>query len=102
LSTKGLPVTTTFAYQCLCGFSTGRLLTGYSPDGEAIELVKNDIGHIYRLCHWLDELHSKYSRWRMKKAAGKLRRRIQNLVSDMHCRIAQIHIHPCHPTKLPS
>ncbi|KAJ8101458.1 hypothetical protein POJ06DRAFT_251587, partial [Lipomyces tetrasporus] len=25
----------------------------------------------------------------MKKAAGKLRRRIQNLVSDMHCRIAK-------------
>ncbi|KAK9252103.1 hypothetical protein V1507DRAFT_462683 [Lipomyces tetrasporus] len=56
--------------------STGR----YSPDGEAIELGKNDIGHIYRLCHWLDELHSKYSRWRMKKAAEKLRRRIQNLL----------------------
>ncbi|KAK9324973.1 hypothetical protein V1517DRAFT_315640, partial [Lipomyces orientalis] len=25
----------------------------------------------------------------MKKAAGKLRHRIQNLVSDMHCRIAK-------------
>ncbi|KAK9324513.1 hypothetical protein V1517DRAFT_317220 [Lipomyces orientalis] len=25
----------------------------------------------------------------MKKAAGKLRRRIQNLVSDMHCPIAK-------------
>ncbi|KAK9262605.1 putative transposase DNA-binding domain-containing protein, partial [Lipomyces tetrasporus] len=91
----------------LDGPSSGRLisldpgvrtfLTGYSPDGEAIELGKNDIGHIYRLCHWLDELHSKYSmkditrakRWRMKKAAGKLRRRIQNLVSDMQCRIAK-------------
>ncbi|KAK9431424.1 hypothetical protein V1505DRAFT_385130 [Lipomyces doorenjongii] len=93
--------------QVLEGPSSGRLiyldtgvrtfLTGYKPDGKVVELGKNDIGHIYRLCHWLDELHSKYSakditrakRWRMKKAAGKLRRRIQNLVSDMHCRIAK-------------
>ncbi|KAK9326064.1 hypothetical protein V1517DRAFT_312599 [Lipomyces orientalis] len=80
LSTKGLPVTTTFAYQCRCGCvpmplrvvdgpSSGRLisldpgvrtfLTGYSPDGEAIELGKSNIGHIYRRCHSLDELHRK-------------------------------------------
>ncbi|KAJ8098437.1 putative transposase DNA-binding domain-containing protein [Lipomyces tetrasporus] len=82
----------------LDGPSSGRLisldpgvrtfLTGYSPDGEAIELGKNDIGHIYRLCHWLDELHSKYS-VKDISPAGKLRRRIQNLVSDMHCRIAK-------------
>ncbi|KAK9364820.1 hypothetical protein V1509DRAFT_613134 [Lipomyces kononenkoae] len=93
--------------QVLEGPSSGRLisldpgvrtfLTGYTPDGEVVELGKNDIGHIYRLCHWLDKLESRYSakditrakRWRMKKAAGKLRRRIQNLVSDLHCRIAK-------------
>ncbi|KAK9354391.1 hypothetical protein V1523DRAFT_408297, partial [Lipomyces doorenjongii] len=31
------------------------------PDGEVVELGRNDIGHIYRLCHWLDELHSSSS-----------------------------------------
>ncbi|KAK9363877.1 putative transposase DNA-binding domain-containing protein, partial [Lipomyces starkeyi] len=72
-------------------------LTGYTPDGEVVELGSNDIGHIYRLCHWLDELHSSYSakdisrakRWTMKRAAAMLRCRIQNLVVDLHCRIAK-------------
>ncbi|KAK9364828.1 putative transposase DNA-binding domain-containing protein, partial [Lipomyces kononenkoae] len=72
-------------------------MTGYSPDGEVIELGKADIGHIYRLCHWLDDLQSRWSvqaithkkRWRMKKAAAIIRRRIRNLVDDLHKRAAK-------------
>ncbi|KAK9255868.1 hypothetical protein V1507DRAFT_451162 [Lipomyces tetrasporus] len=72
----------------LDGPSSSRLISlDPDPRRRSDRARKNDIGHIYRLCHWLDELHSKYSvkditrakRWRMKKAAGKLRRRIQNL-----------------------
>ncbi|KAK9245499.1 putative transposase DNA-binding domain-containing protein [Lipomyces tetrasporus] len=72
-------------------------MTGYSPDGEVIELGKGDIGHIYRLCHRLDDLQSRWSvqaithkkRWRMMKAAAMIRRRIRNLVDDLHCRTAR-------------
>ncbi|KAK9337071.1 putative transposase DNA-binding domain-containing protein [Lipomyces starkeyi] len=72
-------------------------MTGYSPDGEVIELGKGSIGHIYRLCHRLDDLQSRWSvqaithkkRWRMKKAAAMIRRRIRNLVDDLHCRTAK-------------
>ncbi|KAK9377334.1 uncharacterized protein V1513DRAFT_436072 [Lipomyces chichibuensis] len=64
---------------------------------EAVELVSNDIGHRYRLCHRQDELHSSNStkdisrakRWRMTRAAARLRCPIQNLLIDLHCRIAK-------------
>ncbi|KAK9319446.1 hypothetical protein V1517DRAFT_332509, partial [Lipomyces orientalis] len=36
-------------------------MTGYTPDGEVVELGKGDIGHIYRLCHRMDDLQSRYS-----------------------------------------
>ncbi|KAK9319454.1 putative transposase DNA-binding domain-containing protein [Lipomyces orientalis] len=72
-------------------------LTGYTPDGEVIELGKGDIGHIYRLCHRLDVLQSQLSmkgldhwtRWPMRRAAARIRRRIRNLVDDMHKRAAK-------------
>ncbi|KAK9324846.1 hypothetical protein V1517DRAFT_315849 [Lipomyces orientalis] len=72
-------------------------MTGYSPDGEVIELGKRSIGHIYRLCHRLDNLQSRWSvqaithkkRWRMRKAAAMIRRRIRNLVDGLHCRTAK-------------
>ncbi|KAJ8100094.1 putative transposase DNA-binding domain-containing protein [Lipomyces tetrasporus] len=72
-------------------------MTGYSPDGEVLELGKADIGHIYRLCHRMDSLQSRWSvkgleyrkRRRMKRAAAMIRRRIRNLVDDLHCRTAK-------------
>ncbi|KAK9314229.1 putative transposase DNA-binding domain-containing protein [Lipomyces starkeyi] len=72
-------------------------MTGYSPDGEVLELGKADIGHIYRLCHRMDALQSRWSvkglayskKWRMKRAAAMIRRRIRNLVDDLHCRTAK-------------
>ncbi|KAK9324887.1 hypothetical protein V1517DRAFT_315989, partial [Lipomyces orientalis] len=72
-------------------------LTGYTPDGEVVELGKGDVGHIYRLCHRMDDLQSRYSvkrfdrrkKWRMRRAAAMIRRRIRNLVDDMHCGTAR-------------
>ncbi|KAK9240213.1 putative transposase DNA-binding domain-containing protein [Lipomyces kononenkoae] len=72
-------------------------MTGYTPGGVVIELGKADIGHIYRLCHRLDALQSRWSvtglahkkKWRMKRAAAMIRRRIRNLVDDLHCRTAK-------------
>ncbi|KAK9375264.1 putative transposase DNA-binding domain-containing protein [Lipomyces chichibuensis] len=72
-------------------------MTGYTPDGEVLELGKADIGHIYRLCHRMDALQSRWSvkglehkkRWRMKRAAAMIRRRVRNLVDDLHCRTAK-------------
>ncbi|KAK9339151.1 hypothetical protein V1521DRAFT_428417 [Lipomyces starkeyi] len=72
-------------------------MTGYSPDGEVLELGMADIGHIYRLCHRMDALQSRWSmkgvehkkKWRMKRAAAMIRRRIRNLVDDLHCRTAK-------------
>ncbi|KAK9356937.1 putative transposase DNA-binding domain-containing protein [Lipomyces doorenjongii] len=69
-------------------------MTGYTPDGVVIEVGKGDIGHIHRLCHRLDALQSRWSekdlahkkKWRLKRAAAMIRRRIMNLVDDLHCR----------------
>lgn len=69
-------------------------LTGY--DGESIlEVGKNDIGRINRLCSHLDQLISKLTtspykqqRKKMRKASYRLRERIQNLVKDLHNKVA--------------
>jgi len=69
-------------------------LTGY--DGETIlEVGGKDIGAIHRLCLHLDQLCSRIStsksqrqRYKMRKAASRLRGRIQNLVKDLHAKTA--------------
>ncbi len=64
-------------------------LTGY--DGEnVLEIGRRDIGRIQRLCLHLDDLLSRSSsvpcrqRFKMRKAAAKMRTRIQNLIKDLH------------------
>ena len=72
-------------------------MTGFDPAGYIYEFGKADIGRIYRLCHNLDKLISKYSkpevrhrkRYRMKKAAMRMRKRIRNLVDDLHKKLAK-------------
>lgn len=68
-------------------------LTGYSPTDECIiEWGANDIQRIYRLCAYYDDLQSRITktttrhcqRYRMKKAARRIQRRIRNLVDDLH------------------
>ncbi|KAK9342318.1 hypothetical protein V1522DRAFT_425211 [Lipomyces starkeyi] len=72
-------------------------MTGYSSDDEVLELGKADIGHICRLCHRMDALQSRWSvkglehkkKWQMKRAAAMIRRRIKDLIDDLHCRTAK-------------
>ncbi|KAK9345233.1 putative transposase DNA-binding domain-containing protein [Lipomyces starkeyi] len=72
-------------------------MTGYTPDGEVIELGKGDIGGIHRLCRHLDDLHSRLStkgldhakKLRVLRAAARIRRRIRTLVDDLHKRAAK-------------
>ncbi|MCV3216205.1 RNA-guided endonuclease TnpB family protein [Plectonema radiosum NIES-515] len=68
-------------------------LTGY--DGVmVIEIGGNDMGRITRLCQHLDKLISRSSkvsskrRRSMRRAANKLRDRIQNLVNEVHNKTA--------------
>ena len=55
--------------------------TLYSPKkGISYKIGTNDVSRIYRLCLHLDKLVSK----RKKKAENRLRRRIKNLVDEVH------------------
>ena len=70
-------------------------LTGY--DGEKIlEFGDGDIGRIQRLCSELDKLThridlsaAKRQRRAMRKAAYRIRERIQSLVKDLHNKVAR-------------
>ena len=69
-------------------------LTGY--DAESIlEVGKNDIGRINRLCSHLDNLISKITtsphkrqRRQMRKASYRLREKINSLVKDLHNKVS--------------
>lgn len=85
-------------------------MTSYDPSGESIEFAKGDIGHIYRLCHRLDDLQRRWDdkdsvrhhkRWRMRKAGARIRRRIRHLVDDLHCKLAKFLCERYHVVLLP-
>ena len=69
-------------------------LTGF--DGcKYVEFGNGDLGKIQRLCHQLDKLMSridlssaKRQRRAMRKAAHRLRQRIQRLIKDLHNKVA--------------
>jgi len=69
--------------------------TIYDTSGKTLEVGKNDIGRIYRLGHAVDKLQSKWSqretkhkeRYHLKRAARRIRRKIKNLVKDVHCKL---------------
>ena len=45
-------------------------MTGYSPRGEVLQVVKGDAVRIYRLAYALDRLHSKWSQKGVKHGNG--------------------------------
>ncbi|MGE5656311.1 MAG: RNA-guided endonuclease InsQ/TnpB family protein [Actinomycetota bacterium] len=71
-------------------------LTGY--DGRSVlEVGQGDIGRINRLCSHLDNLlsraatsKSKRQRYKMRKAANRIRERISCLVKDLHNKVASL------------
>lgn len=73
-------------------------LTGYDPSGNLIEMGVGDMTRVARLCVSLDKLQSKIDtpknsfnskkRGRLRKAAMRVRRRIRNLVDDVHKKVA--------------
>lgn len=71
-------------------------LTGYSPSGTVIEIGKNDINRIFRLCLIVDKLKSKIDdknikcrkRLRILKKMRSLQRRIHNLKRELHYQAA--------------
>jgi len=71
--------------------------TGYTDDSEIMEFGKQDIGKILSLCRHLDKLQSKWSqpdvthrkRYRLRRAAKRMRTRIQDLVRDCHHKVAK-------------
>ncbi len=68
-------------------------MTGYDGD-KVIEIGGGDIGRITRLCQHLDNLISRSTkvnakhRKSMRKAANRIRERIQNLIDDVHKKAA--------------
>lgn len=71
--------------------------TGFTDDSEIMEFGKKDIDKVFSLCRHLDRLQSKWSqsdtrhreRYRLRKAAKRVRTRIQNLVRDCHHKVAK-------------
>lgn len=73
-------------------------VTGYDPSGQVVEWGKHDIGRIYRLCYAVDDLQSRWTadptvrhhkRWKMKRAAMRLRKKIRSLVDEFHRKLAK-------------
>lgn len=58
-------------------------------------LGKHDVGRIQRLCYYLDDLISRSTkvnarkRYRMRKAADKIRLKIRNLIDELHHKVAR-------------
>lgn len=71
--------------------------TGYDLDGYSYEWGKADNKRLFRLCRAHDKLQSRWSqqgvkhreRYKLKKAAMKIRKKIRNLVDDVHCKLAK-------------
>ena len=72
-------------------------VTGYDPSGVLCEWGKGDICRIYRLCYVLDSLQSRWTqkgvrhrkRYRLRKAANRIRTKVRNLVDEFHKKLAK-------------
>lgn len=72
-------------------------MTGYDADGRTAEWGAGAMRHITALCEVLDDLQSRWSqahvrarkRYRLRKAARRVRLRIRNTIDDLHRRLAK-------------
>ncbi len=73
-------------------------LTGYSPV-ECFKLGEHAVGRISRLCSHLDDLQSRIDKakggqkYRMRKAAKRMRNKIKDLVTELHWKSANYLVH---------
>jgi len=66
--------------------------TIYDSNGVSLEIAKGDVSRIYRLGHQVDKLQSKWSqkdvnhrkRYKLKRSAKRIRKKIKNLVKEVH------------------
>jgi putative transposase len=73
------------------------LFNAFDASGAVYELAAGDVTRLVRLCRHLDELESRlhgagvrhHQRWRMRKAATRIRRRVRHLVDEVHCKLAR-------------
>ena len=72
-----------------------RTFISFYSEGLAGKFGGHDFGRIYRLCYHLDALMSKISKaksrkkYQLRKAAARLRKRIQALISEIHRKVAK-------------
>lgn len=72
-------------------------LTGYDPGGVTWEVGAKDMTRLYRLCYTLDQLQSRWSkptcrhrkRYRLRRAARRIRLRIRRLIDECHKRTSK-------------
>ena len=82
---------------------------GYSPSGLGVEWGKNDIGRIYRLSAFHDKLQSKWSqanvrhrnRYKMKRAGLRIKKKIRDLVDELHKKFTKWLVENFHTVLLP-
>ena len=78
--------------QGICSLDPGirTFQTIYSPNGHVYKIGSSDVSRLMRLCYHLDKLQSKYNKAKKKKhykrALYKARRRIRNIVDELHCK----------------
>ncbi len=71
-------------------------MTGYDPLGRVWEWGNQDMQRIYRLSHTVDKLQSRWTqkgvlhkkRYKLQRAARRLRLKVHNLVDEMHRKLA--------------
>ena len=70
-------------------------MVGWSPNGSAVDIGHSDVSRLYRLCHGLDRLieetksTKRRHRRRLEKAQFRMRKRIRNIVDEVHWKTIQ-------------
>ena len=70
-------------------------MTAYAASGQVVEWGRGDTTRIHRLCHAIDSLESRYDtvnhrlRYRLRRAALRIRRKIRRLVDELHYKLIQ-------------
>lgn len=70
-------------------------MTVYDADGAVVDWGEGDMTRVTRLCHAVDSLQARWKtathkrRYRMKRAAGRIRQKIRSLVDELHRKLTK-------------